>query len=134
MKILGIIFVSFLIFSCSTYEPFTSRKDYIKFKKEIERNYDFKTRPSRLVLFELSKSIRDSVNVSHIKRHIDSFNEGHYDLYKFIAFLKLDRMLTKNGWEIDYEVNKNLNYINFNSLEEVEKHLKKFDSVLKIRG
>ncbi len=137
MSIFKIIFVLliFTIFACKTNKPFLNKKEKIYYENYIHQKYnlvDIKNKKlNNISLYEISKSIKDSINNRLLSKRIDLFKKGFYSNKELQLMLKLDRRLAEKGWNIELNENSSLQYKKVRSLEEIESILKKIDSTMK---
>ena len=75
----------------------------------------------------MAKSLREKVKPNLIRRRLDSFFLGNYSKKAFHLMLRLDRVMRDGSIEFD-RTGEFKEYLNFSSVEEVEKFLKNFDS------
>jgi len=129
MKLKFSIVVLVLFRSCRSYKPFESRKEFKNYNNLIQMNFNLNRDYDKKVIFEISESIKDSVEYSAIQKRINLLNGGDYDELKFIAFMRVDRLLKKYGFEITENSVPGLEFKEINSIEELETHLKLLDSL-----
>lgn len=124
------IVVLVLFISCRSYKPFESRKEYKTYNTLIQANFELDKDYNNEIIYEISSSLKDSIEYSSIQRRIYSLNSGAFDELKFIAFMRLDRLLKKYDWKITETPISGLEYKEIKSLEELEAYLKTLDSIL----
>ena len=74
-------------------------------------------------------SIKDSLSPSLIKKHLNLFIEGKYNTKETWLFLKLQTRYKNSEFDLASK-KESVNYPEFKSMKELEKHLDKIDSIL----
>ena len=138
MKKSYLFLIIFIILTCcKSYEPFENKKEKKLALKYIQSNFDFtkpelkKLKSNDSILFGVSKSLKKHVNNEKIKRRVDSFLLGSYNVKQLWTILYVEREFPNRNFEINKS--KTLKSFEFKDVDELRSFFKRdgFDSVVK---
>jgi len=135
-QFLTIIVVLLLIFSCRNYKPFSSIKHKKESMSQIKKTFNLKPEEFKLIkkedsiLYEISESIDKQVKLYTTNRRIDSFINGNYKREQLLLALNIDQLKLEGEFDFDYTDKFKNTPLNFKSIEELDKFMRKMDSSL----
>ncbi|WP_298900765.1 hypothetical protein [uncultured Psychroserpens sp.] len=128
----------FLIISCTSYKPFSSIKEKKERISQIKSSFNLTPKEIKLIkhqdsiLYEIAESMDKEVKFYTTNRRIDSFLSGNYLKDEMLMALNIDQLKLKGEFDFDRTNQFKDRRLNIESLEELEKYMRKIDSSLMI--